>query len=198
MLALLLSSQDGAFSGLLATEVLLWLVGALLLVAIAAATGVWVGLARLARLERHAARLERLEDLFGAVQGLARERGDLDLRRIEHVLIDLRDAQKRLEDVLVHAIERTRASEVGPSSTALVPHAPSEDLGERVTNRLLAMGYERVHLVTRPEKLVELAARDGEVFVEARKDGALHKGRVLVRAGRLTDVELHPAYSIFP
>jgi len=26
----------------------------------------------------------------------------------------------------------------------------------------------------------------------------LHKGRVLMRGGRMSDVELHPAYSIFP
>ena len=48
------------------------------------------------------------------------------------------------------------------------------------------------------EKLLELVARDGEILIEANKSGVLHKGRVLVRSGRIANVELHPAYSIFP
>ena len=38
----------------------------------------------------------------------------------------------------------------------------------------------------------------GEVLVEARRNGVACKGRVLVRGGVVTDVELKPVYTAFP
>ena len=148
-------------------------------------------------------RAEHMLDLAGealAPDVLPAQKGVV--RRIEHVLLDLRDTQKRLEDGIMRTIESGRAQATDTAGTsALVPAASAHSpisIGERVTNRLLAMGYERVQIITRAEKLVELASKDGEVMIEARRDGVLHKGRVLMRGGRMSDVELHPAYSIFP
>ena len=165
---------------------------------VAAAVAAWNLAARARDLARRAPALDRLEDLARDVHSLAQERSDLDLRRVEHVLIELRDAQKRLEDVLLRHAEATREALVRGDGGSVALVAGGEGLGERTTNRLLAMGYERVQIITRVEKLAELAARDGEILVEARKEGVLHKGRVAVRGGRIASVELHPAYSIFP
>jgi hypothetical protein len=73
-------------------------------------------------------------------------------------------------------------------------------LSERIVQRLLAHGYERVHVVPTLAELEELFEAEGahEVLVEARHNGVLCKGRVLLRDGVVTDVELKPAYTMFP
>jgi hypothetical protein len=183
-------------------ETAFWLAVASFLAAAAATVGVWTIVARLRQLHEDGRRLEVLEEIDVKVGKLVAERADLDLRRLEHVLLDLRDTQKRLEDAILRTLEadRTAAPRLeGAGSSLVVPAAPGpHTTAERVTNRLLAMGYERIQIITRTEKLAELVSRDGEVMVEARRDGVLHKGRVLMRGGRMGDVELHPAYSIFP
>lgn len=182
-------------------DALLWLaVAGVFLLAVAAA-GVWALVARTRALAGEAGRLDALEAIRSRLDQLLAERSDLDLRRLEHVLLDVRDAQLRLEDALLRSIEAGRAGREDAASGVLVPVPrgdPSEAIGERVTNRLLALGYQQVQIVTRAEKLAELAAQDGDVLIEARRDGVLHKGRVGVRSGRLANVEIHPAYSIFP
>jgi len=117
---------------------------------------------------------------------------------VEHLLIDLRDAQQRLEDALLRSLEAVRGPALAGEGAGPGSASGGEGLGERVVNRLLALGYERAQIVTPSEKLLELAADDGEVLVEARQGGVLHKGRIVVRGGRLTDVDVHPSYSIFP
>lgn len=181
-------------------ETAFWLAVASFLAAGAATAGVWTIVARIRQLHEDGRRLEVLEEIDVKLGKLVAERDDLDLRRIEHVLLDVRDTQKRLEDAILRTLEAGRAAAAEAPDTALViPAAPAPHaLAERVTNRLLAMGYERVQIITRTEKLAELASRDGEVTVEARRGGVLHKGRVLMRGGRLGEAELHPAYSIFP
>lgn len=179
-------------------EVLVWIVLVGSAAAVVAAAGIWVLAARVREFGALGAKLDHIEGVRTEVARLVAERGDLDLRRIEHVLIELRDGQQRLEDALLRHAEATRgALERGHETQALT--APgSNGLGERAINRLLALGYERVQLVTRTEKLAELASKDGEILAEARREGVLHKGRVLVRGGRISEVEMHPIYSIFP
>ena len=73
---------------------------------------------------------------------------------------------------------------------------------------LRVIGNARKFIVTDPEtpdprfdqvpETVTVADLDRSVLVEAQRQGVLHKGRVAVRDGRLSDVELSPAYSIFP
>jgi hypothetical protein len=175
-----------------------WLLALLVLATLGALVGVWVAAARLRALEDLGRRLDALEEIRHALARLVADRGDLDLRRVEHVLLELRDGQKRLEDALLARVQ-------APRSLAAYEHghpgAPAS-LAERVTNRLLALGYERVRLVTPLAELEAVAALEeagsGEVIVEARREGVLCKGRVLVRAGALTDVEIQPAYKVFP
>jgi hypothetical protein len=175
-----------------------WLLLVLALCAAGALAGIWTAVARLRALEGLGQRLDGLEEIRHAVARLASDRGDLDLRRLEHVLLELRDGQKRLEDALLARLQSPRSLEQADRGPGGAP--PS--LAERVTNRLLALGYERVRLVTPIAELEQLAAGEGggsgELVVEARRDGVLCKGRVLLRRGALTDVEIQPAYKLFP
>jgi hypothetical protein len=175
-----------------ALDILPWLLAALCIVAAVGAAGVWVLIGRVRELEKVVPRLDALEELRAGVARLAADRGDLDLRRLEHVLIELRDGSRRLEDALVRAVQREPRLPAGGA-------APSEvELSERVIQRLLALGYEEIRVVTRTDELAAIAAQGGEVLVEARRHGAICKGRVRLRGGALVDVELQPAWSTFP
>jgi hypothetical protein len=171
-------------------ELALWLGLGLLIAAVAGAAGAWALVARLRALREDARSLESLQELKRVLDRLLAAREELDLRRIEHLLIDLRDGSRRLEELLL----RTRESR-DSESEALVPLG-NQGLGERVVNRLLAMGCEHVELVTSAEELARLG--DGHVLVEARRDGVLCKGRVSIRAGRIDAVALQPAFPAFP
>lgn len=139
--------------------------------------------------------LERLEPIQELLKKADEDRQDLDQRRLEHVLADVRDGIKRLEGSVLGALERQAQQ---PTQTAAPRSEPS--LRERVVNRLLALGYSDIRIVTDAAELEELNAEDadGSVVVEARRESSLYKGRVLLRAGSLTDVELKPFYPIFP
>lgn len=166
-------------------------VGALLVLGTVCAWLLWRQHELLAALGGRLAALDRLAEIERATSALAAARGDLDLRRIEHALVDLRDAQRRLEDALLRAVERGASGASGGA-----PASP--DLADAITNRLLALGYERVQIAGSAEDLGRLAAADGDVLVEARKSGVAHKGRVLVRGGRIHAVEIQPPFAVFP
>lgn len=178
----------------LALEGLLPWIGLFVLVTTAVtAAAAWAAVRRLEALREETRALARLEDLQRTLTGLSGAREGLDLRRIEHLLIDLRDGFARLESVLLRLHEdRARSGE------ALAVLAPQAAIGERVTTRLLALGYEAIRVVTPPEELTPLGSGDGQVVVEARREGTQCKGRVTIRAGRIEAVHLLPAYSAFP
>lgn len=167
-----------------------WLGAALLLAVCAGVVGVFLIVRRTHDLDRLAVRLDVLEDLKASLGRLADARGDLDVRRIEHTLIEIRDGQRRVEDRLLHAVEAARQGG-GPG------RAPGR-LSDRVIDRLLALGYERVQLVTPIDELPADDAAGGEVRVEAHRNGVLCKGRVSVENGALVDVDLKPTYTAFP
>ncbi len=173
-------------------EAVLWLGLALLLATGAAALAAWTIVRRLERLRTVLGTLETLPELQRTLTRWLAERDDLDLRRIEHLLIDLRDGSKRMEELYMRGEER-RAQPSG----ALVPLLPPA-LGERIVNRLVALGYERIELVTPLAELDVFAHQGGDVLVEARREGVQCKGRVRVRGGRIEAVQLQPAFPIFP
>jgi len=170
-----------------------WLGAALLLAVCAGVVGIWQLVRRTHDLERAASRLDAVDDIKVAVQRLASERSDLDLRRIEHALLEIRDGQRRLEDRLLQVLEAA-----GSGSAAGGPTTTAAGLSDRVTNRLLVQGYERVQVVTPLAELPAGEGAEGDVLVEAHRNGVLYKGRVQVRGGVLLEVELKPAYSAFP
>jgi hypothetical protein len=169
-----------------------WLGAALLLAVCAGVVGVFLILRRTQELQRLGERLDALEDLRGSVAKLSAARADLDLRRVEHVLLEIRDGQRRVEDRLLRTVESARAAPLAGAGEAA-------GLGDRVIDRLLALGYERVLLVTPQDELLGLASDEGgEVQVEAHRNGVLCKGRVVVRGGALVDVEMKSSYTTFP
>ncbi len=179
---------------------------ALLLGACAAA--VWVLVVRLGRLEKKLAPLDRLEEIQKSIQKTQEDAGALDLRRIEHALIDIRDGQKRVEDRTLAVLEAAQGGPRIPGALATTGSAPGaahssasgSALADRLVTRLLALGYERIQFVTPLAKIAELAEgkTDGEVSVEARRDGAACKGRIFVKQGAIADVQIQSAYSVFP
>ena len=171
-------------------ETLPWLVLALFLAVLACVAALWMLVARSKALAQSLRGLDRLDEIKSALARLLESHGELDLRRLEHVLLDIRDGQRRVEERLLSVVEGTRSSRAQAGALELVPALDSNALADRVVTRLLALGYERVQLVTPPAELAALVAGDGDILVEARRDGAPCKGRILVRSGMLADVQL--------
>lgn len=175
---------------------LLVLCVALLAAGVLTAVAAWQIQARIRAAEKHLARLEDLAPLRQRVEQLAGAQPELDLRRLEHVLLDLRDAQKRTEERMLALIESGRGA-AGPNLP--VPAAASSALlAERIVTRMLSLGYERVQLVTPLSELEPLLAGEGAVTLEARRDGVSCKGRVKIKSGAIADVQMQSAYSAFP
>jgi hypothetical protein len=185
-------------------DVLTWLVALAACLAAAGAVAAWLILGRFRRVEASLDRLSKLDDVAAHVKTLAEREDELDLRRLEHVLIDIRDGQRRVEDRILALLE-SRAAEAltGPdagASTALQPAgaAAGAALTDRIVTRLLALGYERITFVTSSAEIARIAGEDGAIAIEARRDGAACKGRVIVAGGRIEDLQIQSAYSTFP
>ncbi len=142
--------------------------------------------------QRQAEIIGELRDLMRA---LASERADIDLKRIEHVLIDVRDGQARAEDALLRAIQRPR--EEPRSAPADRPPGP-DDVLERIVDRALALGYDRVQVVSNRDELGDLGEGRHEIALEARRTGVLFKGKAVTQDGRVADLDLQPPYAMFP
>lgn len=185
-------------------EVLTWLLALCTCLTAAVAVAAWLVAARFRRMDASLERLARLDEVAAHVKALAQREDELDVRRLEHVLIDIRDGQRRVEDRLLALIE-SRASQSLTSSDvaptrALQPAgaAAGAALADRIVTRLLALGYERITFVTPNADIGRIAAEDGAIVVEARRDGAACKGRVIVAGGRIEDLQIQSAYSTFP
>jgi hypothetical protein len=183
---LLLAAGDGSF----------WAVSILVVVAVFGIVVLLRILARLASMEASVgASNVLLENLAARLKKLEAERADIDLRRTEHVLIDIRDGLKGLEDAVIEAASRPT---VAPDAPAEPPPDAADIVGERLHNRLAALGYDRVQLLGEHD-LYEMAALGrAEIPVEARRNGVVHKGRCIVEKGRVLDVRMDPPYRLFP
>jgi hypothetical protein len=191
----LLETPIGSFSSI-------WLGPALLLIAIV----ILLGLARISSLLAKQLRaqskldsLSSLDEINSALVKMREDRDDLDMRRLEHVLVDIRDGNKRLEEKLTRTLEHA-AAEMQTRAETQRPANMLPGLGERVVNRLLALGYGQVQVVSTTDELAELGKEggNGEVIIEARRDGAHFKGRVMLQDGVIADVAITPAYGMFP
>ena len=179
-----------------------WIVPVMLILGVL----ILVALGRIATmLVKQGEAMAKLDDLkwLGEIQGsmtkMREDRDDLDLRRLEHVLVDIHDGNKRLEEKLTLTLEHA-ATEKQSTAESMRPPNLQPGLGERIVNRLLALGYSGVQIVTEAEQLIQLGneAGTGEVIIEARRDGAHFKGRVLMQDGIIADVAIKPAYDMFP
>ena len=168
-----------------------WLVLALLG---ACAVALWVMVARLGEIERRLAGQARNDESKGAATASNSARESLDLQRIEQVLTEIRDGSKRLEDALLRSLSAGR-----PVSSALEGSAgQAVDLSERITNRMLALGYERIVVITPREQFEHIFQSGGDVLVEARRDAVPCKGKAIFRGGALVDIAMQSAYATFP
>ena len=89
--------------------------------------------------------------------------------------------------------DQTRAIEAalsaaGAPAVAGEPESPAR-LTQRVRAHLAGLGYEGIEIVTRRAEL-EARAFSGAIVVEARRGGSVHKGRVMLEDGVVSDVEL--------
>ena len=168
-----------------------------LVVAAAALAGVLLLYLLYSRAVRMDARLKdleglaRLEETLGELKDGA---NGVDLERVEHLLEDLRDTNRRIGRQLIDLTEQS-VSEPDPNETRR-PVGPL--LGERITNRLIVLGCERIELLVGAGDLERIAAEGGEVGFEARRDGAMAKGRVEVSDGRLVNVDISTSHQMFP
>src|SRR5690349_14766177 len=178
------------------SSLLLVIAAALLGACALAAWCAWQILARLKTFEKHVERLQDLAVLRERVECLAGAQPELDLRRLEHVLLDLRDTHKRTEERMLALIESTRAS--AAPGLPVPAAAGTALLAERIVTRLLSLGYERVQLVTPLAELEPLLGGEGVAVIEARRDGVSCKGRVKLKAGAIQDVQMQAAYGAFP
>jgi len=160
-------------------------------------------LARVRGLESRIGALGHLSKIETMLTELAHQPADLDLRRLEHVLIDIRDGQRRVESRTLAVLEYLQAERVeltsegaAQSGTANLVSGPH--LVDRIISRLLALGFERIEFLTPADELPGLFESGGDVLVEARRGGAPYKGRVFLQGGSIADVQLRPSYQIFP
>jgi hypothetical protein len=178
----------------------LWVsVGVLLLLGTVAIL-LWQGLVRLRAMEGHLTRLDLLEKVDGTLGRLVEGQAGLDLRRVEHLLTDIRDGQTRLEDVLARAAAAPGEGRGEPGGS---PAGSAAALADRIVNRLLAQGYERVRLLVPVADLAPLVSGsdgegNGEVPLEARRHGSLVKGRAVIRGGVIEEVSIQESYGAFP
>ena len=162
-----------------------------------AAAGVILLFTLVKRLREISGRLEQLEGIEGLERSLSglKEVGDsVDLERLEHLVEDLRDTNRRIGRQLVDLTEQSVTEpDLQESSRPVGPL-----LGERITNRLIVLGCERIELLVGAGDLERIAAEGGEVGFEARRDGAMAKGRVEVADGRLVNVDISTSHQMFP
>lgn len=141
------------------------------------------------------------EEIRAALAKAAEDRGDLDHRRLEHVLNEVRGGIKRTESSVLAVIE-TQASQANQPAPARSsePRPRQASLRERITNRLLALGYSDIRFVTPSEEIQAIADEngDGSVAIEAHQGATQVKGRVQIRSGGIDDIDLKSFYSMFP
>jgi hypothetical protein len=148
------------------------------------------------RLEARLGVLDALDRLEGSVEALKEGLGGVDLERLEHLVEDLRDTNRRIGRQLVELAERS--VEMEPESLERVQRPVGAMLGERITNRLIFLGCERIELLVGAGDLERIAAEGGDVGFEARRDGAVAKGQVSIADGRLVDVDISTSHQMFP
>lgn len=178
--------------------VLLWIASLTAVFAAAAAVAAWLLVTRAKHIEDRLQRLERLDEIHAEVKKLSAPDQDLDVRRVEHVLIDIRDGQKRVEERMLALLERHGREDNARGSAPALALEGASALQDRIVTRLLALGYERIVLVTPPADVQRIAAEGGAIVIEARRDGAACKGRAIIEGGRIQDIQIQSAYSTFP
>lgn len=161
---------------------------------------------RIDRLEQRLAALEPLSELPVAVGAAVDEIQRRDVHEgLRAQMADLAEAQVRLAgvvDELSGRVERhgklvrdlAASARERPATEAPALPEP-EDVSVIVARHLADRGFEAVRLLTESTRL---EGRSGTVAFEARRDGVMHKGHVVVEDGRVRRESVRAAYSAFP
>ena len=178
----------------------LYLIGAVIGALLVIIWMLWRMISALAEQAEQLDALQGLDEIAESLDEMAKGSDELGRRRLEHVLIDIRDGQKRFEERWLAQMEKHGGAGGAGGAGGVMPGIDSSatSLSERITNRLLAMGFERIEVLSPIEEVDSMADGDGEVRVEARRGGVAHKGHVLLREGSIADVRLRDGYDAFP
>ena len=182
-----------------------WPLYALLLgLAILCGGVLWVGSLLMRILARQAAPspvgrdVEILEQIEGHLAEVRQNQGAaLDLRRIEHLLADVREGNKRLYEQILSS-QHSASGVDSPAQATAGDGRHAWPLADRVVARLSALDFERIEILTPKEQLLQWEQGDGQVLVEARRSGATYKGRIPVQGGSLGEIQMRPSHTIFP
>ncbi|MFT7680132.1 MAG: hypothetical protein ACI8QC_004138 [Planctomycetota bacterium] len=192
-LALLLVAPDQGSSTNLA------IAGAVLVCLVLVAWFTFLNARQLYKLRRELDPVRQLDAIEQHLARLVGDEGSPELRRVEHVLVDIRDGQKRFEERIVSLTEsQGRAASAGEAPIPGAGLSHTAGLAERVVTRLLAMGFERIEVLSSTEEQAKLLEEGGSLVVEARRGGSLHKGRVSIENGGIASVQLRSAFQAFP
>lgn len=150
---------------------------------------------------------EALEDSTGRVDGaLATVADRIGGTPESAAATQAEELRAGLEEALANLSQQqrdqTRAIEAalsaaGAPAVAGGPESPAR-LTQRVRAHLAGLGFESIEIVTHREELESETAFSGAIVVEARRGGSVHKGRVMLEDGVVSDVELRPAHHLFP
>lgn len=153
---------------------------------------------RLARYEAYLkAEKEGMTNLNDRLQKLVDGLEALGTRRVEDQLGDIHEVLAAIRD----GLDRPAAQAAPAAASSVVP-APSAagrrplGLVDIVEAKLYNLGYNRVTVVT---DLSEADSNEPQrVVVEAERDGALHKGHLVLHGTAVTEFEMQPNYTSFP
>jgi len=129
---------------------------------------------------------ERLRDLVDGLEGLKTRRVEEQLRGVQDLLEQIRNGIQRSLDRPAVVQELVAAPSGQPELT----------IHDLVEAKLFNLGYREVVIVNDLD-----VAEPGEpirVVVEARKDGAIHKGHLVLKGRSVTEVDLQPVFNSFP
>ena len=150
---------------------------------------------RLGRFERYLKKLEGIRGLEDRLHGLSETldhlEGSSGTARVEQQLSEVQALLVQIRDALTSQAGET---EVG----AALPMATSAELGfaDLAERKLYNLGYQEVCIIndlsdSNPNEPIR-------VVVEAKKEGAIYKGHLIIHGSSMIEMDLQPTFSSFP
>lgn len=141
---------------------------------------------------------EALQSLARATEAQAGSGPSKDTDRILAALEELQAAQsasaKAAADRLQEALAAVAASGAGAAGREVETLGPLD----AARDFLHGLGYSDVKVVTPASEVTPELLAGGEVVVEARREGATHKGKVHFKAGAPSEAHLQGGHGMFP
>ncbi len=136
---------------------------------------------------------EALEAMKGLTEALASFHSSAEAQSAR-----LAGQVESLAAALVHLPRESFSMPPGPEPMPGAGTSPASMAIQGARANLSAQGYTQVEIITPPSEIDADLLRAGELTVEAKRGGAIFKGRVLLDEGQVVDVQLRPSHQIFP